>query len=108
MSQDQEQARARAQMIVQVQSGQMTAKEAAASLGVSRKTYYKWEKRALEGMIEALTRKEVGRPLQPNDPKIDRLQAEKEQLEKKLLHMEQAEHIRRLLGAERLGKKINN
>ena len=101
----QEQARLRAQLIVQVQSGQITAKEAAQKLGVSRKTYYKWEKRALEGMIEALTRKEVGRPLSPNDPENERLRQEKEQLEKKLLHMEQAEHIRRLLGETGWGKK---
>ena len=101
----QEQARLRAQLIVQVQSGQMSAKEAAARLGVSRKTYYKWEKRALEGMIEALSRKEVGRPFQPNDPENEKLQAEKEELEKKLLHMEQAQTIRRLLGETGWEKK---
>jgi len=100
-----EQARLRAQMIVQVQSGQISAKEAALRLGVSRKTYYKWEKRALLGMIEALTRKEVGRPLAPNDPEKEKLQLEKEELEKKLLHMEQAETIRRLLGQPGWEKK---
>jgi transposase len=100
-----EQARLRAQAIVQVQSGQITAKEAAARLGVSRKTYYKWEKRALFGMIEALSQREVGRPLSPNDPENERLKQEKEQLEKKLLHMEQAETIRRLLGETGWEKK---
>lgn len=101
----QEQARVRAQMIVQVQSGQMSAKEAAARLGVSRKTYYKWEKRALEGMVAALSQKEVGRPSNRIEPEKQRLKEEKEQLEKKLLHMEQAEHIRRLLGEPGWGKK---
>jgi transposase len=105
MSQDQEQARARAQLIVQVQSGQISAKEAAARLGVSRKTYYKWEKRALSWMIEGLSQRQVGRPLMPNDPRIERLEAEKQQLEKKLLHMEQAQTIRRLLGEPGWGKK---
>jgi transposase len=100
MSQDQEQARARAQLIVQVQSGQISAKEAAARLGVSRKTYYKWEKRALSWMIEGLSQRQVGRPLMPNDPRIERLEAEK-----KLLHMQQAQTIRRLLGEPGWGKK---
>ena len=40
-------ARQRAALIVAVQSGQITASEAAQQLGISRKTYYQWEKRAL-------------------------------------------------------------
>jgi DNA-binding XRE family transcriptional regulator len=42
-------AQRRAEIIVQVQSGQLTATEAARQLGVSRKTYYQWERRALGG-----------------------------------------------------------
>lgn len=42
-------ARQRAQLIMQVRSGVLRAQEAALQLGVSRKTYYKWERRALGG-----------------------------------------------------------
>lgn len=45
------QAQRRAALIVQVQCGQITATEAAAQLGISRKTYYEWEKRALSAMV---------------------------------------------------------
>ena len=47
-------ARQRAELIIQVRSGSLTAKAAAQQLGVSRKTYYKWEQRALEGILGAL------------------------------------------------------
>jgi transposase len=80
-------ARRRAQVIVQVQSGQRTATEAAARLGVSRKTYYQWEHRALAGMIEALQDKAGGRPSKPQDP-------QKEGLEKRLKDLEEQERIR--------------
>ena len=50
-----QQARQRASLILQVQAGQLTATQAAQSLGVSRKTYYQWERRALQGMVDQLT-----------------------------------------------------
>jgi transposase len=40
----------------------MKATEAAAMLGVSRKTYYKWEKRGLAGLFAGLEEKTAGRP----------------------------------------------
>lgn len=40
-------ARRRAQLIMQVQNGLLSAQEAARQLRISRKTYYKWERRAL-------------------------------------------------------------
>jgi DNA-directed RNA polymerase specialized sigma24 family protein len=39
---------------MQVRSGLLSAQEAARQLGISRKTYYKWERRALAAMVEAL------------------------------------------------------
>ena len=80
-------ARHRAEVIVQVQSGKLTATEAAKRLGVSRKTYYQWERRALEGMIGALADKEGGRPPTPRDP-------QKEGLQKRLADLEEREKIR--------------
>lgn len=40
----------------------MSALEAARQLGISRKSYYKWERRGLAAMIEALGNREQGRP----------------------------------------------
>jgi len=80
-------AQRRAEMIVLVQSGQLTATEAARRLGVSRKTYYQWERRALEGMVGALGEKASGRP-----PKIR--DEQKEALQKRLGGLEERERIR--------------
>jgi len=60
-------ARQRAQLIIKVRSGLMSAKEAARQLGISRKTYYKWERRALAAIVEALGNREHGRPPLPVD-----------------------------------------
>lgn len=40
----------------------MKATEAAALLGVSRKTYYKWEQRGLAALLAGLEEKTAGRP----------------------------------------------
>ncbi|MHC4842027.1 MAG: hypothetical protein ACYTDT_13905 [Planctomycetota bacterium] len=47
---------------MQVQAGTLTATQAAGVLGVSRKTYYEWENRALSSMLEAVTNQPPGRP----------------------------------------------
>jgi len=47
---------------MKVRCGLMTAIEAAEVLGVSRKTYYKWEKRGLEALLDGLQDKHAGRP----------------------------------------------
>jgi transposase len=54
---DKEQARLRAAVVFAVRSGQITAEEGARRLGVSRKTYYEWEQRALAAMTGALESK---------------------------------------------------
>ena len=87
-------ARRRAEIIVQVQSGRLTATEAARRLGVSRKTYYQWERRALGGMIEALVDKEGGRPPLPRDPQKEDLQKRLADLEERQRIREQVERIR--------------
>lgn len=90
-------ARRRAELIVQVQSGRMTATEAARQLGVSRKTYYEWEHRALSGMIEALQNKEGGRPLRAVDPEKETLKKRVEDLQAQERVHEQVERIREVL-----------
>ena len=87
MSDQENQARLRAEVIVEVQSGRLTATQAAKRLGVSRKTYYQWERRALAGMVESLMDKESGRPAAPRDP-------EKEGLRKRLADLEEREKVR--------------
>ena len=61
-------ARLRAELILEVRGGQISATDAAKKLGVSRKTYYKWESRALKGMVKALNDRDRGRPRAAADP----------------------------------------
>jgi len=90
-------ARQRAQRIMQVRSGVLSVREAARQLRVSRKTYYKWERRALAAMIEALGNREAGRPSLPIDPDKEALRCQTRELEAKLAVLEQTEQIRRRL-----------
>jgi transposase len=62
------QARLRAQLIMKVRCGLMTASEAAKQLGVSRKTYYKWEQRGLSALLDGLSDHASGRPASRGDP----------------------------------------
>lgn len=90
-------ARQRAQLIMQVRSGVLSAQEAARRLGISRKTYYKWERRALAAMVEALGNRDQGRPPQPRDPEKAALRRQTEALQAKLTVLEQTERLRQLL-----------
>jgi predicted DNA-binding protein (UPF0251 family) len=90
-------ARKRALLIMQVRSGQISAKEAARQLGVSRKTYYQWEQKALNGMMEALQNGLSGRPVQQKDQEKETLQKKVVALEKKLTVAEQTVEVRDLL-----------
>lgn len=90
-------ARQRAQLIMQVRSGLLSAQEAARQLGISRKTYYKWERRALAAMVEALGNREHGRPPRPIDPEKEALQRQTQELQAKLQVLEQTEQIRQRL-----------
>jgi transposase-like protein len=89
-------ARQRAQLIMQVRSGVVSAQEAARQLGISRKTYYKWERRALAAMV-ALGDREHGRPPRPLDPEKVALQRQTQELQAKLDVLQQTERIRQRL-----------
>ena len=102
-AQQQALARQRAQLIMQVRSGLLSAQEAARQLGISRKTYYKWERRALAAMGEALGDREPGRPPLPLDPEKQALERQTQELQAKLEVLEQTERIR--LRLEQLDKK---
>jgi transposase len=90
-------ARQRAQLIMQVRSGVLSAQEAARQLGISRKTYYKWERRALAAMVEALGNRDHGRAPRSVDPEKEALRRQTEELQAKLTVLEQTERLRQVL-----------
>ena len=89
----QDKARQRAMLIMKVRSGQLTATQAARLLGVSRKTYYQWEQRGLEGMLAQLQDQPPGRPANPTDPQTESLKAQLRQAQDQL---EQARQVKEL------------
>ena len=95
--QQQAQSRQLVGMVCQVQSGLLTAKEAARRLGLSRKTYYKWEKRILSSSMAAACKRPRGRPGKEVDLKTRVLEQRNRQLERKLQVLEQTVKIQRLL-----------
>jgi transposase len=92
-------ARERAAIILQVRSGALTATEGAERLGISRKTYYEWEDRALEAMALALENHSPGRPPTPLDAEKEELQTKIRDLEKKLYLAEKTIEVKDLLSA---------
>lgn len=87
----------RLQAMLEVWAGRRTAKDAAASLGISRKSFYQWEARALEGMRASLQRGRPGRPSRRADPRQTQLETENRQLREDLLILQQRDRIRGLL-----------
>jgi transposase len=88
-----EKARQRAQIILSVRSGEITATEGATRLGISRKTYYQWEHRGLEGMLQALEEQQPGRPPEETDTLKDALEKENQELKRKLALAETSKAI---------------
>jgi len=101
-SEDKELARKRAAVVFAVRSGQITAEEGARRLGVSRKTYYEWERRALQAITEAMEDKAPGRPSIPQDEEKQRLQTEIAELQNKLFVAEKTVEVRDMLHAYEL------
>ena len=92
-------ARQRAEVILQVRSGQRTATDAAQALGISRQQYYEWEKRALSALLTALEDQPTGRPKSPTDPEKERLQRRVQQLEQQVQQHEEMEQLRQILNS---------
>jgi transposase-like protein len=103
-TQDQELARLRASVILAVRSGQITAEEGARRLGVSRKTYYEWENRALQALTEALEDREPGRPAAPHDEEKQQLQKKITELENELFIAKKTDEVRNMLHLYELQK----
>ena len=88
---------ARTEMIVKVRAGLMTAKAAAEALGVSRKTYYKWEKKGLQAMLAAGEDETAGRPDTGPTPEVTALKTQVVELQAKLDQMAQTAELRYML-----------
>ena len=99
MEKERKLARERASIILQVRSGALTAREGAERLGISRKTYYEWEDRALKAMALALENHAPGRPSVPPDAEKEELQSKVRDLEKKLYLAEKTIEVKDLLSA---------
>lgn len=93
--------------IIQVQAGLLTATAAAEQLGISRKTYYQWESRALSAMIAALQPGQPGRPSTAPDPQTMELAEDRDRLKQQCQDLEQRVLIHRVLAEAdtRLKKK---
>ena len=87
----------RASLILQVRAGQITAQQAAQQLGISRQAFYKWEKRALKALHNALQDQPPGRPKGASDPEKDQLKSRVEELERQVRLYEQRDQLRSLL-----------
>ena len=92
MGNPQKKALLRAELIMKVRCGLMTAAQAAKQLGVSRKTYYKWEQRGLSALLNGLSNQSPGRPEKREYPKqtvlenqLSQLKRDNELLEQKLI-----------------------
>ena len=87
----------RASLILQVRAGQLTAQAAAQQLGISRQAFYKWEKRGLQALMQALEDQPPGRPASVSDPEKEQLQSRVKQLEHQVRLYEQRDQLRALL-----------
>lgn len=99
MEREKKLARERASIILQVRSGALRATEGAERLGISRKTYYEWEDRALKAMALALENHAPGRPSVALDAEKEELQRKVLDLEKKLYLAEKTIEVKDLLSA---------
>ncbi len=108
MEEEKKLARERATVILEVRSGKLTATEGAERLGVSRKTYYEWEDRALKAMALALENHSPGRPPIPPDAEREELQKKVVDLEKRLYLAEKTIEVKDLLSAYDLHEAKKN
>lgn len=108
MEKEKKLARERAAIILQVRSGVLTATEGAERLGISRKTYYEWEDRALQAMARALENHVPGRPPVPLDAEKEELQSKVRDLEKRLYLAEKTIEVKDLLSAYDLHEAKKN
>jgi transposase len=112
MGEDRQTARLRAELIMKVRCGLMSASQAAEQLGVSRKTYYKWEERGLSGLLSSLEDQSGGRPSRPVDLEKQSLEQELARARRENAVLQHKMELKDVLielkltpGADRAGKK---
>lgn len=88
---------ARLEAITRVRAGQSTVQDAASALGISRKTYYEWEDRALEAVTAALQDRRPGRPAKPVDPEKEELRQRLAELQRRNVLLEETLALRQRL-----------
>ena len=88
----------RSQTLLDVTAGRKTSKEAAESLGVSRKTWHAWQRRGLEAMLEGVSRRPPGRRATPRDPEKEALRKRVSELEAKVSELERSSRILKAVG----------
>ncbi len=97
MNSPEAQARQRALLILQVQAGQITATEAARQMGLSRKSYYQWERRALAALLQATEQQPPGRPPNQTDPEKEQLRRQVSELQRQLSELVQVTELREVV-----------
>ena len=97
---------------MKVRCGLMSASEAAAELGVSRKTYYRWEQRGLAALLDGLSDQVPGRPEKPDttveqnlERQLDDLKRENQLLEQKMALKDLAAELNLRTETDRAKKK---
>lgn len=88
----------RSQTLLDVTAGRKSSKEAAESLGVSRKTWHAWQRRGLEALLEGMSRRPPGRRAAPADPEKEALRKRVSELEAKVSELERSLRILRAAG----------
>ena len=92
-----EKAKLRAQLLLEVMAGKITATQAAETLDVSRKTWHEWQNRGLEALTGAMQDLPTGRPPQLVDEEKERLRQELRAKEVENAELAQSLRILRLL-----------
>ena len=82
---------------LEVRGGMLSATDAAARLGISRKTYYERENRLMQALMEAGTPKPPGRPSSQADPETQKLRSENQSLQQQVQILEQRSRIQQML-----------
>ena len=88
----------RSQTLLDVTAGRKTSKEAAETLGVSRKTWHAWQRRGLEGLLEGMSRRPPGRRAAPADPEKEALRKRVSELEARIAGLERSLRILKAAG----------
>ena len=110
----QQTARLRAEMIMKVRCGLLTARQAAAQMGVSRKTFYKWEQRGLNALLDNVTDQPPGCRANPSDGHIQDLEKQLSQAHREIDLLNRKMALKDVLmelklpeaGGERVKKKM--